>query len=91
MKNPPRRGTARHAPRAAEEFAARFPYSGKGGHIFQVGSVYGAKTSTSIGGGGSTKKLPQMAGKTCFEKLSKALIQNDGVLTFCFIILKHFQ
>ena len=27
MKNPPRRGTARHTPRAAEEFAARFPYS----------------------------------------------------------------
>ena len=28
MKNPLRRGTARHAPRAAEELAARFPYSG---------------------------------------------------------------
>ena len=29
MINAPRRGTARHAPRAAEGFAARFPYSGK--------------------------------------------------------------
>ena len=27
MINAPRRGTARHAPRAAEGFAARFPYS----------------------------------------------------------------
>ena len=38
----------------------------KGGHIFQVGSVYGAKTSTSIGGRGVDQKTSPNGGKNKF-------------------------
>ena len=43
----------------------------KGGDIFQVGSVYGAKTPTSIGGGGVDQKTSPNSGKNRFWEIFK--------------------
>ena len=62
----------------------------KGGHIFQVGKVFFAKSSNSMRGrGGLPKNLAKRRENRFFEKFFKDLIKTNGVLESSFIILKQ--